>query len=244
MDEFIAALVEYGLSQKEAEIYLTCLKTGPSTANRLSSLADFRRSTTYDILESLKAKGIISSFIREKKLFFQAANPEELISLLKSKQDKISTYIPQLKKLSSTVLEKPKVLLFEGMKGIISLFDELYRGKELFIYGSAKKADEFLFHLPESMARRRVEQKIILKAVFEKSEFSLFRLKDPEIRKFTQIRFLSEMEKFPTVTFISGHKVGIISLSQELIGTLIIDEEISQSQRLVFEGLWNRAKLK
>ncbi|MBS3158284.1 hypothetical protein J4206_03275, partial [Candidatus Woesearchaeota archaeon] len=49
-------LREYGLSDKEAKVYLACLKAGVCTANKISILTDLRRSTTYDVLESLKSK--------------------------------------------------------------------------------------------------------------------------------------------------------------------------------------------
>jgi len=237
-----AELQDYGLSDKEVKVYLTCLKLGASTANRISSATGLRRSTTYDILESLKSKGLISSFIKEKKFYFQAAEPSELLSILRSKEDKIKTIIPQLERIKETTAEKPKVELFEGIRGVIILLEKLYKEKELLLYGSAHKASEAFKHIPESLARRRVELGITLRCVFERSKYATFRIKDPKIRKFTQMRFLKIMGRFPSVTFVAGNQVGILTLEKEIVGVSIVSKEISKTQRLIFENFWNQAK--
>ena len=76
---------------------------------------------------------------------------------------------------------------------------------------------------------------------FAKSKYALFRIEDPKIRKVTEMKFLKSMEKCPTVTFIAGCKVGILSFDGEISGVYIQDKEISDTQRIVFENLWNRA---
>ena len=235
-------LQEYGLSEKEADVYLACLKMGPSTANRISSATDLRRSTTYDILESLKAKGLISSFIREKKYYFQAADPSELLAFMHAKEEKLKQILPQLERIKATVTEKPRVELFEGIKGVQTLLEELYKEKEILVYGSAQKVHEALKHIPEVLAVRRAELGIKLRAVFEKSEHAEFRIKDPKIRKVTEMRFLEVMRDIPTVTLIAGNQVGILTLEKEIIGIHITNKEISQTQKFLFKNLWKQAK--
>src|SRR3989338_1946616 len=203
-------LMEYGLSEKEAQIYIACLKTGPSTANRISSATDLRRATTYDILESLKAKGLMGSFIRDKKNYFQATEPITLLKRMQEKEQRIKGIIPLLERMKGIATEKPHVELFEGVRGVTMLFEELYKEKALVLYGSAEKAHLALKHVPESLAVRRAELGITLRAVMEKSPYATFRIKDPHIRKVTQMRFLNTMKYFPTVTFIAGNKVGKI----------------------------------
>lgn len=235
-------LKEYGLSDKESKVYLACLKSGSCTANKISSLTNLRRSTTYDILESLKTQGLVSVFIKDKKYYFQSAEPSELLALLKNKEEIIQKIIPSLEKLKGSAIEKPIIELFEGMKGAITLLESIYREREILSYGSACRASEVLRHLPESLARRRVEKNILLKAVFAKSKHATFRIEDTEIKKVTEMRFLEEMKYFPSVTFIAGNQVGIIKLEGELIGIHIIDEKIAKTQRLIFESYWKRAK--
>ncbi len=235
-------LEEYGLSVKEVKVYLACLKLGTSTANRLSASTDLRRSTTYDILESLKAKGLIGSFIRDKKHYFQAAEPADLLELLHQKEVSIKKVLPELEALKMTTVEKPKVRLFEGTRGVTTMLEELYQEKELLIYGSAQKAFEGLKHIPESLAFRRAQLKIKARMIFERSEYAWYRIKDPQIKKVTEMRFLESMRKCPSVTWIGGNQVGIVTLDRELVGVHIINKEIAKTQRLAFESFWVQAK--
>ncbi|MDP1695260.1 MAG: helix-turn-helix domain-containing protein [Candidatus Woesearchaeota archaeon] len=234
-------LRDYGLSEKEIKVYVACLKAGACTANRISELADLRRGTTYDILESLKEKGLISSFKSGKKSHFQATEPKELLVLLKEKERRLAEIIPSLEKIKSSVIKKPEIVLFEGFKGVLTMLEELYKEKEILLYGSAEKVAQVLRHIPKAFALKRAREKIFMRIIFEHSEDAEFRMKDPRIEKVTKMRFVEEMKKFPTVTLIAGEKVGIIPLERELIAILIKNKETSETQRLIFENYWRQA---
>jgi len=82
----IKELIEYGLSDNEANIYVNCLKLGQATANRISELSSFPRSTTYDILDKLKNIGLISTCIIDNKTHFIANDPSALMTSLNEKK--------------------------------------------------------------------------------------------------------------------------------------------------------------
>src|SRR3989338_11613851 len=106
--EFI--LREYGLSHKEINVYLSLLQTGISSVNRISNKSQIQRTTTYDVLKSLKEKGLVSFVTKNKKTFFEAVHPSKLISILREKQNKINKILPYLIKIKETTVEKPKVM--------------------------------------------------------------------------------------------------------------------------------------
>jgi len=236
------ALRDFGLSEKEVAIYLECLKTGATGAQRLSKTTQLRRTTTYDTLESLRMKGMVVSFEKDKKTVFEAVDPKRLPDMLKEKERKLKEALPGLLALRATATEKPSLHLFEGLKGIYTLLDQIYEEKELLQYGSARIAKAMLISIPESFARRRVERGIKLRAVFERSNEALFRLEDPKIAKVTKLRFIDSFSAMQTITIIAGDKVATLSLGGELLGVLIEDKEIAQTHRMIFELLWAQAK--
>ena len=236
------ALRELGLTEKEVAVYLECLKTGATSAQRLSKATQLRRTTTYDTLESLRMKGLIVTFERDKKTFFEAVDPRRLPDMLKERERRVKEAVPELLKLRGTATEKPSLQMFDGLKGIYALMDQIYEENELLQYGSARIGKAMLPSIPESFARRRAERGIKLRAVFERSAEAMFRTKDPAIAKVTKLRFLDAMATMPTVTFIAGDKVATLSLGGELLGVLIEDKEIAQTQRMIFELLWAQAK--
>jgi sugar-specific transcriptional regulator TrmB len=175
-------------------------------------------------------------------MFFEAVDPRRLPDMLKEKERKIKEVLPGLLALRATATEKPSLHLFEGLKGIYSLINQIYEEKDLLQYGSARIGKAMLPSIPESFARRRVEQGITLRAIFERSAEALFRVEDPEIAKVTKLRFIDSFASMPTITMIAGDKVATLSLGGDLLGVLIEDKEIAQTQRMIFELLWKQAK--
>ena len=54
----ISKLKEIGLSDSEANVYLTLLKLGEATVAEISQSSGLHRTNIYDSLEKLKEKGI------------------------------------------------------------------------------------------------------------------------------------------------------------------------------------------
>ena len=80
LEEF---LIEYGLTSKQAKIYLASLRLGPSPAQAIATEAKTERTNAYDALESLLARGLMSISTQGKKRLFVAEQPETLETILK-----------------------------------------------------------------------------------------------------------------------------------------------------------------
>ncbi|MEK6847432.1 MAG: helix-turn-helix domain-containing protein [Nanoarchaeota archaeon] len=235
-------LKSLGLKENEIKVYLTVLRLRGNSVTRISELAGIPRPTTYDTLHTLIEKGLISTYKKDKKSYFSAVAPEELLSQLKEKESIAKKILPELKKLIGTIEKRPSVEVYEGKKGVVSMLNEVYKEKELLIYGSAKRSQEILGHLPENFARRRVELKIRVRAILEESKEAFLRVNDPQLKKVTSVRFVDWMKNLPTVTFIYGENIAILSMEKELVGITIQDENVNKTQRILFENLWKQAK--
>lgn len=231
-------LQKYGLSEKETGIYLACLKAGDSTANRIAEITNIRRSTVYEVIESLKKKGLITSFRKNNKYYFSPVKPDMLIELLKEKERLIKEILPTLKQLSQSSYEKPKIELFEGITSIKNPLLEMLNYNEILAYGSSQKGEEIFGSFIENFARRRVKNKIILRAIVEKN-FPEYMIKDKEIKKFTEIRTNSSLKNHNTVYFIYDKNLLIINLEPELVAIIITSSLLAESQRTIFEILWD-----
>ncbi len=67
-------LKKIGLSGKEAIIYSALVKSGESTANELAKITSTNRTVTYNLLQQLVDKGLISYVNKNKKRFYQISN--------------------------------------------------------------------------------------------------------------------------------------------------------------------------
>jgi len=233
-------LRKYGLNEKEIKIYLSCLKLGSASATQIFEHTGIRRSTVYEVLEALKKKGLVKSFIKEKKYHFDAVKPSVLIDLLKEKQEAISKIMPNLNKLVEGVYDKPKIEVYEGKIGIRNATNEMLNAKEILIYGASQEGDRIFDSFPENFARKRVEKKIFLRAIVETNPPE--HMLDKKIRKFTEIRNLKIFDNHEVAYFIYNNILLIFSLGEELVAIRIESPIIANSQRIIFESLWKIAK--
>ena len=97
------ALQSLGLTEKEIQIYLACLKLGSSLVQDIALSAKQNRTSTYDLLSSLEKKGFVSFTISSGKKHYQAINPKNLINLFKEKEKLIEESLPELELLLSAV---------------------------------------------------------------------------------------------------------------------------------------------
>ena len=234
-------LTEFGLTNNEVKVYIACLKLGISLVQEIAMKAGTYRTYTYEVLKSLIKKGLVSYVIKNGKQYFEVAEPEKFISILKEKHDKITRILPELRGLYKTAIEKPEVNLYEGKEGVKTIFDDIIRtGKEVLIYGNTENQIKiFSFYFPNYILRR-VENKIHTKVITEKSPttISMLRTEKKELR---ETRFIDKI-KFSTVTYIYDNKIAIFALEKEIIGVLIENKSIADTQKQIFGALWKISK--
>ena len=102
MQAYINDLVEVGLTELEAKIYLTLLHKNTFTASELSTAAKVNRTQTYDILSKLTLRGMVLES-RGKVKKYSAVNPKHVLDNLEreidNKKNKISKLSDPLSKM-------------------------------------------------------------------------------------------------------------------------------------------------
>jgi sugar-specific transcriptional regulator TrmB len=238
--ELTETLEELNLSNKEANIYLTLLELGQSNVTRLSHKSKINRITTYHILSSLSNKGLVTSITKDKIQNFQAVDPKRLIKILKEKQEKIESILPELENLKKSVGKRPSVELFEGPKGISTLLDDTLNTKnEILSYGNYEITKRLLEYQSLHFKKVRINKKIKLKAVVNKIEDEF--TKSSQWQKLTEVRIFKSLESISTFVHIYGNKISILTLEKEIIGIIIDNEEIANMHRFFFDMLWKQA---
>lgn len=231
-------LINYGLSDKEANIYLICLKTGQATANRIAELADLARSTTYDVLDRLRSLGLISTCIIDNKTNFIANDPKALLTSLNEKKNTIEKVISSLREIYNKIEDKPTAEVFQGKIAIIKIFDEILdNAKELKVIGSQRNALEKIGYHPEKFRIKRLENKIKIKQLLEISPKS----KKIKHDKYTEVRFLKSLNKSKEGMFIFDDYVYHIIFQYEISAIKIKSKDHSKAMSIIFDDLWRRS---
>ncbi len=228
------ALRDWGLNEKETKVYLATLKLGQSKVNDIAKKAKILRETTYFVLNSLIEKGLISYVIKSKVKYFEAATPVKLLSILKEKQEKIKQIMPDLLAFQKMQIEKPSVELYEGKEGLKTILDDIIKTKEpLLAYANYQIFELLKFAFPR-FVKERIVNKIPARIIQEKRK--QFEKKE----EFLDMRF--SKTKFKSNVFIYGDKVAFISVVNEPVGIIIQNKLIADTQRQVFEMLWDSSK--
>jgi HTH-type transcriptional regulator, sugar sensing transcriptional regulator len=232
-------LKHYGLSEKEIKIYLSNLKLGTTTANQIAIDSGVKRTTTYEVIESLKQKGIVSTFKKDKKSFFEATDPKRLISILKEKEKLIENILPELEKMQKSTSEKPTVQLFIGKEGIKTIFEEILEHKmDYWISGNTDIFEKLGYYFP-NFIQRRIKAGIHARVIETRSgltkEHKRTAKKDNRKIKFLDFKLKSQI-------VIYENNAAFITISdEELVGIKITNKFIIETQKQLFEILWKVA---
>ena len=127
----IKKLIDFGLSDKEARVYLALLELEVATAQEIAKTADINRSSAYVVLESLCKRGLATTSAGEAVLKYVASSPDILAeqaseALIRHRrtEEEIEAILPELKSLYKGAKPRPKVKIFEGKNSVILSFEE------------------------------------------------------------------------------------------------------------------------
>ena len=234
-------LQNLGLSKNESKVYFALVKLKTASVNEISREANVPRVNSYDILQSLKAKGLVGTITKTNKMFFEPANPEILSELLEKKKkelQKTENSIKSLKVLFETEQTPQDVKVFKGKLGIKTILKDTLTSKtEILNFGSSGMFPKFYSEYFDIWEAKRVKQKIKMRIVTSKT------MKGKTITKKLQIiKFLDTEFKNQTSTFIYNDKVAIFIWTENPLAILIQDNEYADSNKNYFESLWKQAK--
>ena len=236
-------LRKFGLSQSEVKIYLALIGLGASLAGDITKKANINRSNCYDALERLIEKGLVSYVIKANRKYFQAETPEKFLELikeqekqLKDKEQEIKEILPKLIEKSKLSIEKPGATIYKGKKGIKSIFEDVLRYKELWVFGSSGKFKEVLGPFFTLFQKRIKQNKIICKLIVSK------KVRNTDITSHAKARFLSEDYITLSSILVYGNKVAIISWTENPVGFVLEDKQVADSYRTYFKFMWGIAK--
>src|SRR3989344_8697045 len=129
-------LVKSGLSENESKVFLVLLELGRGTVTEITRGAGLNRTTGYDILDNLVAKGLASISGKEPKQEYIAESPDKIVLLIenqineKEKQlKKIKSVLPEMKSIHN-IAGRPKVRFYGGTQGLKDVYEDTLTSHE------------------------------------------------------------------------------------------------------------------
>ncbi len=241
--------LEYiGFSEKEVLIYLALIELGRGTVTQISHKAGINRPTGYHILASLEAKELVKVSGKEPKQEYVAEAPDQIEKFLLKKIENDQSYIkearkiiPELKSMHN-VVDRPKVLFYEGKEGLEKVYEDTLTSHEsIRAYASVGDMHTGLPGYFPEYYKRRAKKGIAIRAIIPNTEAGLERKTfDKEEMRETALVPKDSFYFSPEIN-IYDDKVMIASWKEKL-GIIIESAEIADAMKKIYELAWTEAR--
>lgn len=246
----VKQLIEFGLSEKEAQVYLATLELEVATVNEIAKKADVKRSSTYVVLESLKKKGFVGISDDKKVQNYVASSPDLLLHEAENRakkseevKNKINNILSELKALHRGTKHRPKVKVFEGKQGLINAFEDTLNNKEK-VFRVASSVENIVKILPDyfpEYVKRRVKLGIKMYGIHPRDEIARKLIKI--IPKTDRIALIPiEKYKFPADIAIYDNKIGFMSSEGGGFAIGIESKELADIMKSLFDMAYKEAR--
>ncbi len=244
-------LRKIGLTDYETKVYLSLLEIGEGTSGDIIKKAKLKTGKIYEILESLKDKGLISEVKKNNIRHYSATEPKRIYDYLNIKKKElektekdISIIMPLLLEKTKSVNKKTmKIEVYTGFEGFKTAFskeiNKYSKNTEVLVFGIQpkikydKKINDFFTHkiYPERKRNKILTRKIKdISTINQKSDFCY-----PKKVKYLNYKSMTIIEVYKDLTLIESYMENPIILAIE-------SHEVSNSFRDQFEILWKMAK--
>ena len=240
---------DIGLTNGETKVYLALLKIGENSTGAIAKESQVSRSKLYVILDKLAKKGLVSHVFKGKVAYFKAMEPKRILDYMdekniefNKKRTEIENLIQSLEKKKNK--DKTEATLYSGLKAIknfyLNILDDLSSGETYYVigatYGENKPGVKEFF---ENYHNQRAKKKIKVKMLANKD------IKNKLVKTTylnAEIKFLPQYLLSNMILVFYKNKAFIFFLSEEPVGFLMENEEITKGFKSYFDVFWKIAK--
>lgn len=235
-------LQNIGLTKTQAKIYLALSDLGSSTVTVIAKRSNLHRINVYDALEQLVKLGLVSFITKERAKYFDVTPPNNLLNLLREKQEQVVSIIPKLQlRLDLRKKKDAEATVLSGIKAFQQLLDGfLVYNDEILIFGIPKNAPQKMKHYIEGFHKRRIEKKIKMKHIYNYQ--AIDRIKYLNKMAFSEARYLPQEFDSNVSTNICGDTIVFVGWDDPVWIVQIKNKEISSSYKHYFYLLWKNAQ--
>ena len=249
MHDLTRPLVRFGLSEKEAAVYVALLVLGLAAVQEIAAKAGVNRVTMYAALAELVKRGLVSVRMEKGKRLFSAETPQHLSVRLETekaevagKEEVLRGTLPVLMALFNAEGPQPHVRFLEGEEGLeivrrmflglkgefvqMLSYDDVVARREL-----AQGSRDHLEHLKQSGTRARV----ILVSKDQRPPIPQLPNVDVRVVSKDVLPMRGEVTVRGSMVFLYAYHPSVISV-------VITSKEMADSMRALFELAWKGAE--
>lgn len=261
MKEITDYLEKLDLSEIEAKIYLTLLKTGTISVRKLAPMIDLKRTTAYLNIDPLIEKGLVIKVIKGAQKQISAASPETLQDLIERKVQSAENQIELVKNLEK---EYPSILrtiettfprqndthdaeirYYKGKAGVRKIYTEALQCSELRLYANISEIVKFL--LP-----KEDEKNLFTEALAKNPKLKIFEMiaDSPEKAKKFNLNHTAQKGRYfykfmpaqidlnAACILLYDNKVAIINVKEKSSCIILHNSDYYVNSKKLFDFIW------
>lgn len=238
-------LINIGLSENEAKVYLNALSLGKTTILKISRASEVKRTTIYNVIESLKQLGLIRIEQKGWKTYYAAENPERLEGIMERKRKELKENLDEFKALYNIEGGSSLIKYYEGSEAIknihLDLLDELKIGDDYFVISDSVKwmsVDQKFF---EKFIEKRSRKKLNNKLLLQDSDIARAYKKNEKVYNM-KIKIFPQNIKLSALLTITPSKIIIHQNTSPIMAMVIENQNIIRFHKEIFGFMWQAVK--
>lgn len=246
----IEELTRVGLKADQAEVYVTLLSRGKTTASKLATFTSLTRPLTYKVLDELISLNLVEKIDEPGSVtHFSTTHPLKLREFIDQKRSEVEQkhttlegVLGQLISDYTVMSNRPGVRILQGLPGIDELYEDILNENKPISLIRSPQDDHFpeLYSKVLKQIKSQVTAGITTRAITPFVDETKEEITKTDAQNLVT-RHLVNMETFniPAQIMIYADKVAITAFDNELVTTIIQNEAISKTFSLMFEFIWN-----
>lgn len=245
-------LVEFGLSEKEANIYLTLLQIGEGSIVDIAAHSLIKRPTIYSGIESLQKKELVYTITHGKRVRYKPKPPSEFKQILRQRETQLQTLVPQLEGIAEIppLRSEHGIRYVEGKSAVVSLYRELFsrhaQKEEVYIFSSLR---DLHAHFPEMLHlfdRLDIRWKWHIREIIPNQAEALEYLRQSQKLRANhtrrQLRVLPKgLEPVDSECMLFSDTLILVSLEPPIYALILTSPAFTKSFRVLFDAAWRLA---
>ncbi len=236
-------LINLGLSEKEAAVYLSSLALGPTTVAKIAQHSKINRTTIYPLINSLQSKGLFSLEIRAWKKFHVAKDPKQLKILMEDRKRELEEELPNLLSLYNFTGNESSIKYYEGIEAVKSIYLSLLKSikprESYLVIADIEKWINLDKRFFQKFIEKRGKLNIDIKLILQDSQEA--RVAHKNQKNFnTQVKLLNKDNTFSANIIITPQKTIIQQLVPPIMAIIVENKNIISMYQDIFYALWER----
>ena len=239
--KLLHTLLNLGLSENESLTYLGALSIGSANITHIAKAAGINRTTAYNVIESLKQRGLINIEIKGFKQYYVAEHPSKLKTILENKNRELKENLSSFMGLYNLKGNDSTIKYYEGEEAIKSVYEDiltsLKRNDEYLAISDTDKFQNIDNDYFDSFLKKRTKLHVHTRLLLQDSKLARERKKF-EKNVHENIKILPPDTDLVTNMIILPNKIIIHQLTPPINAIVITNPSVIQMGKQMFEIMW------